>query len=168
MPLSGFWECAGKISGVPRPVAVGLHSLPPSLSPASFRFPIAQDRSQGPAVPMGCVCTRSPSRDASRIGLGDSPTGARPLPVLCLVAQSCPTVCDPVDCSPPRSSVHGDSPGNNTGVGCHFLLQGILLTQGLNPCLLCFLQWQACSLPLKVKVKSLSWVRLFALPWIAA
>ena len=82
--------------------------------------------------------------------------------------QSRPTLFDSMDCSISDSSVHGDSPGNNTGVGCHFLLQGILLTQGLNPCLLCFLQWQACSLPLKVKVKSLSWVRLFALPWIAA
>ena len=53
------------------------------------------------------------------------------------VAQSCPTLCKPVDCSPPGSSVHGDSPGKNTGVGCHALLQGIFPTQGLNPlCLL--------------------------------
>ena len=42
-------------------------------------------------------------------------------------------LCDPVDCSPPGSSVHGDSPGKNTGVGCHALLQGIFRTQGLNP-----------------------------------
>ena len=35
-------------------------------------------------------------------------------------------------CSPPDPSVHGDSPGKKTGVGCHFLLQGIFLTQGLN------------------------------------
>ena len=41
-----------------------------------------------------------------------------------------------MDCSPSGSSVHGDSPGKNTGVGCHFLLQGIFLTQGLNPGLL--------------------------------
>ncbi|CAN0465107.1 unnamed protein product [Rangifer tarandus platyrhynchus] len=47
--------------------------------------------------------------------------------------QSGPTLCDPVDCSPPGSSVHGDSPGKNTGVGCHALLQGIFLTQGGNP-----------------------------------
>ena len=44
--------------------------------------------------------------------------------MLCLVAQSC-RLCDPVDCSPPGSSVHGDSPGKSTGVGCHALLQGI-------------------------------------------
>ena len=36
-------------------------------------------------------------------------------------------------CSPPGSSVHGDSPGKNTGVGCHAPLQGIFPTQGSNP-----------------------------------
>ena len=54
--------------------------------------------------------------------------------ILCyLVPQSCPTLCNPMDCSSPGSSVHGDSPGKNTGVGCHALLQGIFPTQGLNP-----------------------------------
>ena len=38
--------------------------------------------------------------------------------------QSCLTLCDPMDCSLPGSSVH-DSPGKNTRVGCHFLLQGL-------------------------------------------
>ena len=37
--------------------------------------------------------------------------------------QSCPTLCDPIDSSPPGSPVPGNSPGKNTGVGCHFLLQ---------------------------------------------
>ena len=41
------------------------------------------------------------------------------------VAQSCPTLCDPI----PRP---WDFPGKDTAVGCHFLLQGIFLTQGLN------------------------------------
>ena len=36
--------------------------------------------------------------------------------VLCLVTQSCPSLCNPMDCSPPGSSVHGDSPGKKTGV----------------------------------------------------
>ena len=40
--------------------------------------------------------------------------------------------CDPMGCSPRCSSVHEDSLGKNTGVGCHALLQGIFLTQGLN------------------------------------
>ena len=41
-----------------------------------------------------------------------------------------------MDYSLPGSSIHGDSPGKNTGVGCHVLLQGIFPTQGLNPGLL--------------------------------
>ena len=52
---------------------------------------------------------------------------------VCLVVQSCPTTCDPMDCSPPGSSVHRDSLGQNTGMGCHALLQGISPTQGSNP-----------------------------------
>ena len=54
---------------------------------------------------------------------------------LCLAAPSCLTPCSPVDYSLPGSSVQGiDSPGKNDGVGCHFLLQGIFLTQGRNLC----------------------------------
>ena len=50
--------------------------------------------------------------------------------VLCLVVQLCPTLFNLMDCSLPGSSVHGDSPGKNTGMGCHALLQGIFPTQG--------------------------------------
>ena len=50
-----------------------------------------------------------------------------------LISQSCPTLFNPMDCSPLGSSVHGDSPGKDTGVGCHVLFQGIFPTQGLNP-----------------------------------
>ena len=39
--------------------------------------------------------------------------------------QLCPTLCDPIDGSPPGSPRPWDSPGKNTGVGCHFLLQCI-------------------------------------------
>ena len=52
--------------------------------------------------------------------------------MLCLVTQSYPTLWDPMECSPPGSSVYGDSPDKNTGVGCH-ALQGIFPTQGSNP-----------------------------------
>ena len=48
---------------------------------------------------------------------------------LCLVAQSCPTLCDRMDCSPPGSYVHGNSAGKNTGVGCHALFQRIFSIQ---------------------------------------
>ena len=51
--------------------------------------------------------------------------------VLCLVTQSCLTLCDLMNCSPPGSRVHGDSPGKNTGVAC-LVLQGILPTQESN------------------------------------
>ena len=44
--------------------------------------------------------------------------------------------CDPMDCRPPGSSVHAIFSGKNIGVDCHFLLQGIFPTQGLNPHLL--------------------------------
>ena len=53
--------------------------------------------------------------------------------MLCLVAQSCLTLCDPMDCSPPGSPVHGYSSGKNTGVDCHALLQGVFPTQGSSP-----------------------------------
>ena len=52
--------------------------------------------------------------------------------VLCLLTKSCLTLWDPMDCSLPGSSVHGDSPGMNTGVDCHALLQGISPIQGSN------------------------------------
>ena len=54
----------------------------------------------------------------------------------------------PTDCSRPGSSIHGDSPGKTTEVGCHALLQGIFLTQELNPHLFYLLHWQLGSLPL--------------------
>ena len=66
----------------------------------------------------------------------------------CVLAQLSPTLCNPMDCSLPGSSVHGNSPGKITGVGCHFLLQGIFPSQGMNLCLLHLLHWQADSLPL--------------------
>ena len=50
---------------------------------------------------------------------------------------------------PTRLLCPWDFPGKNTGVACHFPLQGIFPTQGLNPCLLCLLYWQVDSLPLR-------------------
>ena len=46
--------------------------------------------------------------------------------------QSCPTLCNPMDCSPARLLSPWDSPGKDTGVGGHVLLQGIFLTQESN------------------------------------
>ena len=58
--------------------------------------------------------------------------------LFCVCAQSpqpCPTLCNPMGCSPPGSSVHGIFPSKITGVSCHALSQGIFPSQGLNPCL---------------------------------
>ena len=60
--------------------------------------------------------------------------------------QSFSTLCSPLNCS--SLLCPWDSPGENTGMGYHALLQGIFLTQGLKPGLLCLLHWQVGSLPL--------------------
>ena len=53
-----------------------------------------------------------------------------------LVSQSCLTFWDPMDC---RFVCPWDSPGKNTGAGCHSFPQGIFPTQGSNASLLCLL-----------------------------
>ena len=53
--------------------------------------------------------------------------------MLCLLTQPCLTLYDATDHSRPGFSVHGHSPGKNTGVGCHVILQGIIPAQGSNP-----------------------------------
>ena len=63
--------------------------------------------------------------------------------------QSCPTLCNPMIGSPPSFFGTWDSPGKNSGVGCCFLLQGIVPTQGSNLSLLCLLHWLMGSLPLE-------------------
>ena len=61
----------------------------------------------------------------------------------CCLVHKLYLFCDLRDCSPPVSSVHGLSQARMLEVGCNFLIQGIFLTQELNPCLL---HWQADSL----------------------
>ena len=53
--------------------------------------------------------------------------------IVCLIARLCLLLCNGIECSMPDSSVHGDSPGKNTGVGCHAILHGIFPTQGSYP-----------------------------------
>ena len=59
------------------------------------------------------------------------------------VCLSCPTLCNPVDHSPPAHAqscpTRCNHSGKNSRVGCPFLLQGIFPSQGLNPYLLCLL-----------------------------
>ena len=85
----------------------------------------------------------------------------------CLVAQSCPALCDPIDCSPPGTSVHWDSPGKNTGVCCHALLQGIFPTlesnRGLLHCrrILYQLSYQGSPLHILFILKTILWSRYY-------
>ena len=91
------------------------------------------------------VCVKLPWWDLS---LCHSVTVCSILGIHCvvkeLVTRLCPTLCNPMDCSPPGSSVYGkNSLGKNTGVGSHPLLQGIFPTQGSILGLLCCRQIQA-------------------------
>ena len=63
----------------------------------------------------------SESFASSPLWSGPASPGSAVLVLACSVTQSCPTLCDPKDCSPPGSSIHSIFPGKNTGVGCHFL-----------------------------------------------
>ena len=116
-------SCYGALSRVLHDVWLGPWSSPP---PNAGRTPL-------PAVAAECLQA-----------LADVPWRhvAHPLPLetsQCVLSlQLCPALCEPMDCSPPGFSVHGDSPGKNTGMGYAFLW-GIILTEGLNPHLLCAL-----------------------------
>ena len=88
------------------------------------------------------LCTSLPSEQNSKSDTSSAQLCAAKGKVS--VVRTHPTLCGPVDCSPPGSSVHGNSPGKNTGVGNHTLLQGIFLFQESNPG---FLHWKADSLP---------------------
>ena len=62
--------------------------------------------------------------------------------LLPILSHLCLTLCNPMDCNPQDTSVHGDSPGKITGVGCHALLQGIFPTQGPSTSLLQLLHYK--------------------------
>ena len=53
----------------------------------------------------------------------ENPSWRHPAAAAAANSLQCPTLCDSIDGSPPGSPVPGDSPGKNTGVDCHFLLQ---------------------------------------------
>ena len=82
--------------------------------------------------------------------------------LLCLVPQSCPTLCNPMDCSLLGSSAHGDSPGKNTGVGFYGLFQVIFPIQGSNPglshCRRFFTIWVTKATgPKEIETESILW-----------
>ena len=100
--------------------------------------------------------------------LPSKPTG-KPISPSCMLCHS--VMSDSLQLhglQPTRLLCPQDSPGKKTGAGCHALLQRIFPTQGSNLWLLCLLHCRHILYPLshlKVKVKSLSRVRLFATPW---
>ena len=65
---------------------------------------------------------------------------------VCVFAQSCPTLWQPHGLELARLLCPWNFPGKNSEMGCHFLLQGIFLTQRLN---LCLLHWLVDCLPLR-------------------
>ena len=80
-----------------------------------------------------------------------------PIDLICMHAkslQSCSTLCNIMNFSPPDFLYPWNFPGKNTGVGCCALLQGIFPTEGSNPCLSCLLHWQLDSLSLVPPGKS--------------
>ena len=80
------------------------------------KFRRARDFHSGPVV-------ESLSSYAGGAGsISDQGTKLPCATVLCLITMLYPTLCDPMHCSPPGSSVRGNSPGKNTGVGCLALL----------------------------------------------
>ena len=133
-PLS--WWCHPTISSSTAP----LSSCPQSF-PASGYFTISWlFTSGGQSIEASASASVLPMNIQGWFPLG--------LTLYAKLLQLCPTLCDPIDYSLPGSSVHEDSPGKNTRVGCYAFVQGIFSSQGLNPSLLCLLYWQAGSLPL--------------------
>ena len=88
-------------------------SVLPSHDPSSSCFLTSSVRKICPTWPTVSSCTILPLN-------------------VCLVTQSCPALCNPMDCSLPGTSVHGNSPGKNTGVSFHSY-SGIFPTQWSNP-----------------------------------
>ena len=101
------------------------------------------------SIQIWTVCTSfiTPSRPPVRLFITvkdswEETPDVSPVSGMCMHAQSCLSLCDTMDCSPPGSSAHGTPQARSTGVGCHFLLQGVFPTQGLNLRLLWLLHWR--------------------------
>ena len=126
---------------IPSHLFVRFHRKPTNFPESTQRSPAVQDTEW-----LGSAGTESRLRLGGSFQVGHLARCG----LLCCAKplQSCLTLCDPRDCSPPGSSVHGDSPGKDTEVSGHVLLQGIFPTQGSNLCLLSLLHWQVGSLPL--------------------
>ena len=113
-----------------------MHWKPESLNACSQHWPIERPQFFSRQCPTACRTANTSTGEW--IGLQSFASSS-------ICAQSCSTLCNPMDCSPPVGCPY-DFPYKNTEVSCHFLLQGIFPTQELNLRLLC---WQADSLALR-------------------
>ena len=144
--MASFWMVASSLCVQQPPVwwLTSLHS--------------SQDKIHGPDVPcmqMLLQCTNLGYLGQERDGLFSSSPGmslfihlAPSMGAVCFITQSHLTLLQPSGLQPARLPCPWDFPGKNTGVGCHFLLQGIFLTQGWNPHLLCLLHCRRILYPL--------------------
>ena len=119
------------------PMCPHIHAL---LTPgcASVSSPLLKCSSDSPDLRVSSASLRDPSGHFLTYSFVDCPVStyqALKQHSRRLRAQSCLTLCDPLDCIPPGSSVHGILQ-IKAGVGCHSLLQGIFPTQGSSPHLL--------------------------------
>ena len=110
-----------------------------------FRPRYARFPSQGPLSDINCLILCFSSSYWWLLAL-DTGTLVGCLWTACVLSCFSPVL--PRGLYPARLLCPRDSPGENTGVGCHALLQGIFPTWGSNPCLLSLLHWKEGSLPL--------------------
>ena len=94
-------------------------------SPTTFTWEEVRQASSDTYLADGCSTSDSLeawSHSSTGAPVQDSHLQSSELMCMCVVAQSCLTLCDPRNCSPPVFSVHSFFSGKNTGVGCHFLI----------------------------------------------
>ena len=101
------------------------------MTPASMTVSKFQ-RVEEVKVAQSCPTLCDPM-DCSPLQADSLPSGPPEKPKFKSLVLSCPTLLRPRGLWPTRLLRPWDSPGKNTGVGCHFLLQGIFPTQGSNP-----------------------------------
>ena len=104
-----------------------------------------QVRSLGWGDPLEEEVAAHSSIPAWRIPWTEEPGGLQSMLLSCSVVSNS---LQPHGLQAARLPCPWDSPGRNTGVGCHFLFQGIVPTQGSNPCLLCLLHCRQILYPL--------------------
>ena len=137
------------------PGSVALWLVAPSQTRGQHVSPSSAGRILATGPPgKSCACFPMENEVLGRRNISDLSSGHLDVLKLCIcsVTQSCPTLCDPMDCSPPVSSVHVFFKAKITS-GLPFLPPGDCPDQGLNVHFLHLLHWQIDSLPLEPPLK---------------